>query len=166
MADGKLTEDQVADLVNVLRSDQSLDNKVQYVTAIKSGIKQHNVPNVCVPDLFEGLRTASASQHSALVNVGFTALNHLVTRLSRQEPKLLVKEAVHTLPLIIEKLGDPKDKFKTTALQALNTLYPVIPADVERVIRNSAMAGKNPRAKEAAMHWLLQVRPTYSATTE
>lgn len=157
MADGKLTDEQVADLTTVLRSDRSLDAKVQFVTAIKSGIKQHNVPETTVPVLFEGLRTSSSSQHTALVNVGFTALNHLLTRLSRQDPKLLIKEASRTLPLIIEKLGDPKDKLRSTALQALNTLYAVAPADVERVIRNSAMAGKNPRAKEAAMHWLLQV---------
>lgn len=157
MADGKLTDTQVADLITVLRSDQSLDNKVQFVTGIKSGIKQHNVPDACAIPLFEGLRTASSSQHAALVSVGFTALNHLLTRLSRQEPKLLLKEAPRTLPLIIEKLGDPKDKFRATAMQALNTLYAVAPIDVERAIRNSAMVGKNPRAKEAAMQWLLQV---------
>lgn len=156
MAEGKLTDQQVADLLVILRSDQSLDNKVQFVTAVKSAIKQHNVPDSCVMPLFEGLRTASSSQHAALVNVGFTSLNHLLTRLSRQEPKLLLKEMARTLPLIIEKLGDPKDKFRSTALQSLNTLYPVSQADVERSIRNSAMAGKNPRAKEAAMQWLLQ----------
>jgi CLIP-associating protein 1/2 len=151
MADGKLTDTQVADLLTVLRSDQSLDHKVQFVTTIKSAIKQHNVPDTSVVPLFEGLRTASSSQHAALVNVGFTALNHLLTRLSRQEPKLLLKEAARTLPLIVEKLGDPKDKFRSTAMQALNTIYSVTPTDVERVIR------KNPRAKEAAMQWLLQV---------
>ncbi|KAI9171020.1 Protein STU1 [Paramyrothecium foliicola] len=156
MADSKLTEKQVADLATILRGDSNLDAKVQYVTVVKSGIKQHNVPDALVPQVFDGLRTASTAQHAVLVNAGFTALNHLLTRMSRQDPKALAKEAVRTLPLLIEKLGDPKDKFRSLATQGLNTFYGVAPAEVERFIRTSAMSGKNPRAKEAALHWLLE----------
>lgn len=158
MADSKLTDQQVADLATILRGDASLDSKVQYVTSIKSGIKQHNVPDTCAAQLFDGLRAASSSQHAALANAGFTSLNHLLTRMSRQDPKTLAKEANRTLPLIVEKLGDLKDKFRSIAMQGLNTFYAVAPAEVERLIRNSAMSGKNPRAKEAAMQWLLEVR--------
>ena len=157
MADSKLTEEQVADLATILRGDSSLDNKIQYVTNIKTGIKQHNVPDACVPQLFDGLRAASASQHAALAAIGFTSLNHLITRLSRQDPKLLAKEAPRTLPLIVEKLGDQKDKMRSTAHSSLATLYPVASVDVERSIRNGALTGKNPRAKEGGMQWLLQV---------
>ena len=156
MAD-KISDTQVTDLMALLRTDASIDSKVQQVTAIKSGIKQHNVPDNSVALLFEALRTASSSQHAALVNAGFTALNHLLTRLSRQEPKFLVKEAARTLPLIMDKLGDPKDKFRTLASQSLVTLWLVAPVDVERFVRNTGMAGKNPRAKEASLQWLLQV---------
>ncbi|UKZ85183.1 uncharacterized protein TrAFT101_001051 [Trichoderma asperellum] len=153
----KLTDDQVANLMTILRSDNiHFDTKVQYVNTIKSGIKQHNVPETCIPQLFEGLRSASASQHVALATAGFTALNHLFTRMSRQEPKHLAKEAARTLPLVVEKLGDSKDKPRALAMLSLNTLYTVAPADVERSIRNTAMVGKNPRAKEASMQWLLE----------
>ena len=158
MADSKLTDKQVADLATILRSDSSLDAKVQYVTTIKSGIKQHNVPETSIPQLFEGLRAASTAQHAVLVNAGFTALNHLLTRMSRQDPKQLAKEAVRTLPVLIEKLGDQKDKFRSLATQSLHTFYAVAPAEVERFIRSSAMSGKNPRAKESALQWLLEVR--------
>jgi CLIP-associating protein 1/2 len=157
MADTKLTETQVADLVATIRSDAAVDAKVHAVNVAKSGIKQHNVPDACVPQLFDGLRLASSAQHAALVTTGFTALNHLLTRLSRQDPKLLAKEAVRTLPLIVEKLGDQKDKLRSTATQGLNTLYLAAPAEVERSIRNTALTGKNPRAKESGMQWLLQV---------
>lgn len=141
----------------LLRTDASIDTKVHHVTAIKSGIKQHNVPESTVTLLFEALRTASSSQHAVLVNAGFTALSHLLTRLSRQEPKLLIKEAPRTLPLLVEKLGDQKDKFRALASQSLITLWNIAPVDVERSVRNIAMAGKNPRAKEASLQWLLQV---------
>jgi len=154
----RLEEKQVTDLQAILqRTDASLDAKVQQVTAIKSGIKQHNVPDNLVAPLFDALRTASSSQHAALVNAGFTSLNHLLTRLSRQEPKYLVKEAARTLPLIIDKMGDQKEKFRSLAVQALTTVYLAAPVDAERFVRNTAMAGKNPRAKETSMQWLLQM---------
>ncbi|KAK8051924.1 protein STU1 [Apiospora rasikravindrae] len=153
----KLTDQQVADLMAILKKDVSVDTKAHHVTAAKSAIKQHNVPDTCVAPLFEALRLASSSQHSFLVNAGFTALNHLLTRLSRQEPKYLLKEAKNTLPLIVDKLGDPKDKFRALAIQAMTTMYGAAPIEAERFVRNVAMAGKNSRAKEASMQWLLQM---------
>ncbi|KAJ8106429.1 hypothetical protein ONZ43_g7067 [Nemania bipapillata] len=153
----KLTDDQVQGLLTILKKETTVDAKVQYVTAIKSGIKQHNVPDSCVAPVFEGLRQASSAQHAALVNAGFTALNHLLTRLSRQEPKYLLREAKQTLPLLVEKMGDQKDKFRALAIQAMATMYAHVPADAERFVRNTAMVGKNPRAKEASMQWLLQM---------
>ncbi len=45
------------------------------------------------------------------------------------------------------------------------TLYKVTPVDVERSVRNTAMVGKNPRAKEASLRWLLQVRERIYATS-
>ncbi|KAJ6783134.1 hypothetical protein PWT90_01432 [Aphanocladium album] len=153
----RLTDKQVTDLLNLLRSDTALDHKVTAVTNAKSAIKQHNVPEACIPQLFEALRNASTAQHAVLINAGFTALGHLLTRLSRQEPKHIGKEAVRTLPVIIEKLGDQKDKYRTLASQALVTIYAVNPGEVERMVRTTAMSGKNPRAKEAGLHWLLQM---------
>lgn len=155
--DEKINEKQVADLIAILRADASVDAKVQQIGIIKTGIKHHNVPDNCVAGVFEALRTASASQHAALTSAGFTTLIHLFTRLSLQEPKYLIKEAPRTLPLIVEKLGDQKDKYRALAAQALTTLWKVAPTDVERALRNTAMAGKNPRAKEASMQWILQV---------
>ncbi len=62
------------------------------------------------------------------------------------------------MPLIVEKMGDQKEKFRQVAIQSLITLNEFAPVDVERFVRNTAMAGKNTRAKEASLHWLLQVR--------
>lgn len=152
----RITDEQVADLLAILRTDASVDAKANRITTVKASIKQHNVPSTCFAPLFEALHIASTAQHPILVNAGFTALNHLLARLARQDPKFLAKEAPHTLPVIVDKLGDQKDKFRQLALQALTTLYKVAPVDVERSVRNIAMVGKNPRAKEMSMHWLLQ----------
>ncbi|ORY62939.1 STU1 protein [Pseudomassariella vexata] len=153
----KLSEQQVEDLIAILRKDVSVDVKVQHVTAVKSSIKQHNVPDPCVAPVFEALRLASSSQHAVLVNAGFTSLNHLLTRLSRQEPKYISKEAKYTLPLVVDKMGDQKDKLRSLAIQAMVTIHTAAPIDAERFVRNTAMAGKNPRAKETGMQWLVQM---------
>ncbi|EGO59055.1 hypothetical protein NEUTE1DRAFT_120932 [Neurospora tetrasperma FGSC 2508] len=152
----RITDEQVADLLAILRTDASVDAKANRITTVKTSIKQHNVPATCFAPLFEALHIASTAQHPVLVNAGFTTLNHLLARLARQDPKFLAKEAPHTLPVVVDKLGDQKDKFRQIAVQALTTLYKVAPVDVERSVRNIAMVGKNPRAKEMSMHWLLQ----------
>jgi CLIP-associating protein 1/2 len=153
----KITEEQVANLLAILRTDASNDAKVSQINNIKSGIKQNNVPDVCVLPLFEATRTSMTSQHASIVNAGFSTLNHLLTRLSRQEPKYVVKEAGRTLPLVVEKMGDQKEKYRQLATQCLTTFWKVAPMDVERIVKNTGLVGKNSRMKEASMHWVTQV---------
>lgn len=162
--DEAINDKQVADLAALLRTDAAVDTKVAQVGVIKTGIKHHNVPENCIVPVFDVLRTASTSQHAPLAIAGFTALIHLLTRISLQEPKYLIKEAPRTLPLIVERFGDQKDRFRSLASQALTTLWKATPVDVERALRNTAMAGKNPRTKEGSLQWLLQVRQRYDVS--
>ncbi len=154
----KITEAQATDVLALLRADAPIDSKVAQVNNVKSAIKQNNVPESCVLPLFEITRISMASQQAVLVNAGFTTLNHLLTRLSRQEPKLITKEAAKTIVLVIEKIGDSKEKYRLLAGQCLTTLWKLSPMDVERAVKNTALVGKNSRAKEASMQWLVQVR--------
>ena len=153
----KITEEQVANLLALLRTDATIDTKVVQINNVKSGIKQNNVPEVCVIPLFEAIRTSMTSQHAAIVNAGFSTLNHLLTRLSRQEPKYVIKEAARTLPLVTEKMGDQKEKYRQLAAQCLTTFWKQAPMDVERIVKNAGLVGKNSRMKEASMNWIVQV---------
>jgi len=153
----KITEDQVANLLAILRTDASNDVKVLQINNVKSGIKQNSVPDACVLPLFEATRKSMTSPHAAIANAGFSTLNHLLTRLSRQEPKYVVKEAGRTLPLVIEKMGDQKEKYRQLAAQCLTTFWKSAAVDVEQIVKVSGLSGKNPRMKEASMHWLVQV---------
>jgi CLIP-associating protein 1/2 len=153
----KITEDQVANLLAILRTDASNDVKVLQINNVKSGIKQNNVPDACVLPLFEATRKSMTSPHAAIANAGFSTLNHLLTRLSRQEPKYVVKEAGRTLPLVIEKMGDQKEKYRQLAAQCLTTFWKSAAVDVEQIVKVSGLSGKNPIMKEASMHWLVQV---------
>lgn len=152
-----MTEDEVADLAAVLRTDASIDTKVNQINFIKVKIKGNYVPDTCVVSVFDSLRTAMSSQHGAIARAGFAAMNHLITRLSRQDPKYVVREAGRTLPLIIEKIGDPKDSLRNTALACLTGVWNQAPLDVERVIKNAGLVGKNSRNKESSMTWIVKV---------
>ena len=158
----KVTEEQAADLLELLQSPASIDHKVAKVNDVKSQIKKFAVHDTCAPFLFEALRIATQSQNPMLSNAGFTSLNHLLSRLSNQESRFVAKEAKNTLPVVIEKLGDHKDKVRDLAAICLTTMWKWAGPDVERAVKNTAMVGKNSRAKEAAMHWLVNVRSPVS----
>ncbi|PVH86028.1 ARM repeat-containing protein [Cadophora sp. DSE1049] len=153
----KINEEQVANLLAILRTDASIDAKVNQINNVKSGIKQNNVPEPCIIPLFEATRISMTSSHAAIVNAGFSTLNHLLTRLSRQEPKYVVKEAGRTLPLVIDKMGDLKEKYRQLAAQCLTTFWKITPLDVERIVKNAGLVGKNSRMKEASMTWVVQM---------
>ncbi|KAL5316518.1 hypothetical protein ACEPPN_015566 [Leptodophora sp. 'Broadleaf-Isolate-01'] len=153
----KINEEQVANLLAILRTDASIDAKVNQINNVKSGIKQNNVPEPCIVPLFEATRTSMTSSHAAIVNAGFSTLNHLLTRLSRQEPKYVAKEAGRTLPLVIDKMGDLKEKYRQLAAQCLTTFWKIAPLDVERIVKNAGLVGKNSRMKEASMTWVVQM---------
>lgn len=154
-----MSDEQVANLLAPFRpeSSSSMDTKVHAINSLKSGIKQNNVPDASVPVLFETLCSAMTSSHAALVNASFSTLNHLIQRLDRQDPKHLVKNAAKTLPPLMEKMGDQKEKYRQLAAQCITTFWTHAPMDVERVVKNAGLVGKNSRMKEASMQWVVQV---------
>lgn len=157
MTSEKVNDQQVTDLLALIRTDASIDAKVRDITTVKSGIKQNNVPDTCVQNLFEICRLTLQAQQAQIVNAGFTTLNHLLTRLSRQEPKHLLREAARTLPYIIEKIGDIKDKYRVLGLQCLTTFWSAAAMEVEKAVKNLGLVGKHPRQKEACMKWIVQM---------
>lgn len=158
----KVNDQQVNDLLALIRTDASVDTKVRDITTVKSAIKQNNVPDTCVQNLFEICRLTLQAQQTQIVNAGFTTLTHLLTRLSRQEPKHLLREAARTLPFILDKIGDTKDKYRLLGSQCLTTFWGAAALEVERAVKAHGLVGKHPRQKEACMKWLVSVskRPT------
>ncbi|KAI1007191.1 hypothetical protein K3495_g1028 [Podosphaera aphanis] len=162
MSGEKVNEEQVANLLALLRTDAPPDNKVNLINQVKSGIKQNNVPDNCIMSVFEATRAAMASQQAVIVNAGFTTLSHLLSRLSRQDPKYIAKEAARTLPLVIEKMGDSKEKYRQLATQCLTTFWKKAPMDVERIVKNVGLVSKSSRMKETCMTWIVQTHQDYA----
>ncbi|RKF57525.1 Protein stu-1 [Golovinomyces cichoracearum] len=156
MSGEKLNEEQVSNLLEILRTDATIDTKVNLINQVKSGIKQNNVPDACIHPVFEATRAAMTSQQAAIVNAGFTTLGHLLSRISRQEPKYIAKEAGRTLPLVMEKMGDSKEKYRQLAAQCLTIFWNKAPSEVERTVKNTGLVNKNSRMKDSCMSWIVQ----------
>lgn len=137
----------------------SIDSKVAHLTSIKSDIKQKNVPEGAIPTIFETLRLALNSQHYNVSAAGFSTLGHLMKRLSIQDQQQwIVSQAKSFYPLLLERLGDHKEPVRSKAAQVFTDLWPMAPNEVEYYVLDCALVGKNPRARETSLHWLVKVR--------
>ena len=153
-------ETKAAELLTTFKNPNvSVDAKVAQLTNIKSDIKQKNVPEGAIPTLFETLRLALNSQHHNVSTAGFSTLGHLIKRLSIQnQQQWIVSQAKSFYPLLLERLGDYKESVRAKAAQVFTDLWPMAHTDVEYYVLDCALIGKNPRAREASLHWLARVR--------
>ncbi|KAN0086500.1 CLASP N terminal domain containing protein [Elaphomyces granulatus] len=149
-------ESRAAELLAILKNpNTSVEAKVAHLTGTKSDIKQRNVPEAAIAPIFEALRLAVASQHSSLSTAGFSALGHLLKRLYIQEHHhAVVTQARHLYPLLLERLGDHRERIRAHAAQAFTDLWLATQTEVEHHVLEVALVGKNPRAKEMSMFWL------------
>ncbi|KKZ65297.1 hypothetical protein EMCG_08813 [[Emmonsia] crescens] len=133
----------------------SVEAKTQQLTKLKSEIKQKNVPDIAISTVFEAFRYAIASQHSSLSAGGFSALGHLLKRLYLQDlHQAIAAQGRSTYPLLLERLGDHKERVRSQAAQAFSDFWQASPVEVEHHVLEVALVGKNPRAKETSMAWL------------
>jgi CLIP-associating protein 1/2 len=137
----------------------SVDAKVAHLTAIKSEIKQKNVPEGAIPTIFDTLRLALTSQHTSVLGAGFSTLGHFLKRLSIQDQQQwIVGQARNFYPLLMERLGDHKERVRAQAASIFTELWSVASNEVEYYVLETALTAKNPRAKEMSMLWLSNVR--------
>jgi len=150
-------EQQCYHILAVLKdANVQLDTKLDLLTKLKTYIKHHHVPEVAINPGFAVVRFAISN--SQLLDAGFSILSHLTKRLELQEQlPLTAAQAKKTYPIILERLGDAKDRVRLRAIQALTEFWKASHTDVEQLIRDSALSGKSPRAKEAALQWILKV---------
>lgn len=152
-------EPKAAELLAALKNvNLSIDAKVAHLTAVKSDIKQKNVPEAAVMNIFDSLRLSLASQHSSLFSAGFSTLSHFLKRIFIQDQYHLISQQGRMLyPILLDRLGDRRERTRAQAAQAFTDLWVAAPADVEHVVLETALVGKNARAKEMSMIWLSNV---------
>ncbi|GKZ23673.1 suppressor of tub2 mutation [Aspergillus brasiliensis] len=156
-------EPKATELVAVLKNlNLAIDAKVSFLNAVKSDIKQKNVPESAVPPIFESLRLSISSQHSALLSAGFSTMGHFLKRLFIQEQhNVVASQARHLYPLLLERLGDHKERVRAQAAQAFTDFWPAASHEVEQHVLGTALVGKNNRAREMSMIWLANMAKQY-----
>ncbi|MCJ1245786.1 suppressor of tub2 mutation [Trapelia coarctata] len=138
-----------------------LETKLDLLIKLKTYIKHHHVPESAIAPAFDVVRFAISN--SQLLDAGFSILSHLTKRLELQEQlPLTAAQGKKTYPIILERLGDAKDRVRLRAIQALTEFWKASHTDVEQLIRDSALSGKSPRVKEAAMQWILKMNMEFS----
>ncbi|PGH11109.1 hypothetical protein AJ79_05054 [Helicocarpus griseus UAMH5409] len=142
-------------LAALKNNNLSIEIKAQHLNKLKSEIKQKNVPEIAISTIFDAFRAAISSQHSSLSAAGFSALGHLLKRLYLQELQQAIAAQGRCLyPLLLERLGDHKERVRAQAAQAFSDFWQAAPVEVEHHVLEVALVGKNPRAKETSMTWL------------
>lgn len=156
-------EAKAVELLAALKNiNQSIEAKTAHLASIKSDIKQRNVPEGAVSPLFESLRYSIGSQHFSLLCAGFSTLGHFLKRLLIQDQHDLVSaHARYLYPLLLERLGDHKERVRVQAAQAFTELWPAASSEVEHYVLENALVGKSPRAREMALTWLCNVSGPY-----
>ncbi|RAH78255.1 hypothetical protein BO86DRAFT_345619 [Aspergillus japonicus CBS 114.51] len=152
-------EAKALELVEIARNNYlSLDAKTGALVAYKSEIKQRNVPEAAVPPSFEAARIFISSPHGNIITPAFNMLSHLTRRLFIQrQPHLIANYSRNLQPLLLERLGDNRERVRAQAAQAFTELWPAASAEVEHYVLDTALVGRNPRAKEMALIWLSNV---------
>lgn len=136
----------------------SVDARVAHLTSIKSDIKQKNVPDGAIATIFETIRLAITSQHYSVSSAGFSTLGHFLKRLSIQDQQQwIVSQARNFYPLLMERLGDHKERIRAQSASIFTELWPMATSEVEYYVLECALVGKNPRAKEMSLLWLSNV---------
>ncbi|KAJ5744703.1 Protein stu1 [Penicillium manginii] len=149
-------EAKAAELLAVFKNPNvSIDSRVAHLTAIKSDIKQKNVPESAIVIIFDTLRLAISSQHYSVASAGFSTLGHFLKRLSIQDQQQwILSQASNFYPILLERLGDHKERVRAQSASIFTELWLQANSEAEYYVLQCALVGKNPRAKETSMLWL------------
>ena len=154
-------DQQAATLLSTLkRPSVPSESKINLLNALKSDIKHYRVPETAQAPIFECLKLAIVQQaSSALASTAFSTLGHLIKRLKIQDAsgKAITQLAPRLLTALQERMGDQREPVRTATSQALTELYPFCSNDIEQIVRDEAISGSNPRAKETGMRWVLRM---------
>ncbi|PWY81257.1 ARM repeat-containing protein [Aspergillus eucalypticola CBS 122712] len=149
-------------LASLKNLNLAIDAKVSLLNSMKSDIKQKNVPENAIAPIFDALRQSISSPHSTLLSAGFSTMGHFLKRLFIQEQHSIVaSQARNIYPLLLERLGDHKERVRAQAAQAFTDFWPAASHEVEQHVLGTALIGKNNRAREMSMIWLANMAKQY-----
>ncbi|KAG5520051.1 hypothetical protein PMAC_001127 [Pneumocystis sp. 'macacae'] len=127
------------------------DRKLDVLVQLRRFVKRNDLD--AVPALVDALRTGLAAGSPALSAESVVCLAHLVKRVALQDAARLRTAAPVLGPLLVERLGDLRDRPRDAAHSALAVLWRSAPSDIERCIRDHGFAARSSHVREQAVRW-------------
>lgn len=114
----------------------SIEKKTAAVSAVKAEVKRSYVELDSVYRYFEALSIAvNTPDDYVLQAMSFSCLCHFVKRVITQNPEALRGPSEVVLPVIFDKLGDPKSSVRATAERVLEDYWMACGMETENAIR-------------------------------
>lgn len=110
---------------------------------MKAHIKREFVDLTEVPRYFESLKLANKSGDYKLSSIAFSTICHLIKRVGMQDPHILRNVSKIVLPILVNRLLDPKPNFRSQAKKSLETFWLATPTIVEAYLKDSALIHSN-----------------------
>ncbi|BFZ61453.1 suppressor of tub2 mutation [Saitoella coloradoensis] len=143
------------DLLNSLRGANSTE-KERLLVVVKTEIKKSGVDPDAIQLLFEALKLGIQSVSPVVSFTSLTTLANLIKRVNLQEPARLRAPSSTILPLLIERLGDVKDKTRLYATSGLVEMWKGAPMETEKAMKELGLTHKNYRIREQSLTWIVE----------
>jgi CLASP N terminal len=89
-----------------------------------------------------------ATNHPNLAQAALTCLVVLIKRMTLQDSAKLKLVAGQILPVLIDRLGDVKDRYRELAMNSLVEYWKADPVDVEKYVKETGFGNKSWRIRE------------------
>jgi CLIP-associating protein 1/2 len=99
--------------------------------------------------IFDSVKQGLAStNHPNLAQAALTCLVILIKRMALQDASKLKSVSTTILPLLVDRLGDVKDRYRELAMNSLVEFWKATPVDVEKTIKEFGFGNKSWRIRE------------------
>ncbi|KAK6456751.1 putative mitotic spindle protein [Scheffersomyces xylosifermentans] len=145
------------ELFQIVASKESSDlKKLELISNLKTHIKKDVVNLDEVPKYIEALSIAVDIPDLGISASSFSALSHLIKRVSMQDKSgtVLKSQSFLVLPIIINRLGDSKTSTLSSARKALEAYWFSSPKEVEDAILEIALKHRNTKIIVESVNWL------------
>ncbi|KAF3289906.1 suppressor of tub2 mutation [Orbilia oligospora] len=149
-----LGEDEANALLTLIRSNRDDALKVDQLVQAKQKIKHYGIDADATEPTFSAVRIGmSQASNMTLFQHSLSCLGYLVKRCRANDATLLKRLSIDLLPLLLDKMGDAKERIREMALSPVVDIWTVAPVETERAIRENGLTSKNSRLKESSLEW-------------
>ncbi|KAK6343469.1 suppressor of tub2 mutation [Orbilia blumenaviensis] len=157
-----LGEDEANTLLTLIRSNRDDALKIEHLIQAKQKIKHYGIDADATEPTFSAVRIGmSQASNISLFQHSLSCLGYLVKRCRVNDAALLKRLSIDLLPLLLDKMGDAKDRIREMALSPVVDIWTAAPVETERIIRETGLTSKNSRLKESSLEWLARVHALY-----